>query len=939
VPLDVTPDMAVHIHTLDNGLCVYLAENHDEPWISCRVAVRAGAAQEPVEATGLAHYLEHMLANKGSRALGTRNAEAERPLLDQIRALYEQLRKHELGSPQRAATLAEIDGVNQRANHWAIANELKQAYGLLGARRLNASTSHDRTVYTVDIPSNRLPAWALLEGDRFSAPVFRGFPTELETIVEEKNRALDNPSRVLHRATMGLLWAGHPYARDVLGEVAHLLCPSILETERFFARWYVPNNMAVILVGDLDPAAALTLVEDNFGGLEARELPAYTSPVPALSSGTQQVQIQHHGDPELRLVWRTVPRSHEDAEALILADMMLNNSSTGLLDTRLTQRQKVRGAGSFPGMRVQGGTQTVWGRPRIDQSLDEVEALLREQVQALCEGDFRDDDLEALIANFEVGELRRLESNQAQAALMIDAFVHGHSWPAVRGRVARLATLGREQVSDAARRWLGEDLVVARRVEGDPEVTKIPVFGLSELELDDSSRSALFQRATTLPGPKLEVQVLAQDQHYTLETTSQGRIYRAANPNNDLFQLTVRRELGSAHDPVLAKALALWGQAGVGELDLEGYRRALFHEAAGMAVDCRRQQTDISLAGRACSLPRILPLIRARLSAPVLSDQVRRRWAEDLVGKRKQRIETAGFKFQALKQWALRGPDSPYLAEALSNKAVLDLGLDALRSAPGQLRQVEQTVFYAGPHSREEVYALLGLDSADTLAPALAPAYRAQRYTSHSGTRIYVIDHEAAQTQIGLYLPARRFDSADSALYRLFQDYMGGPAGLVFQELRESRGLAYTAQGGFGSGARLGDDNLVWARAASRPDRTAEAVTLLLDLYRSFPAQTQRFERAQASAIEKLIGTRIRFRGFGLTAEAWRLRGLEGDPRPQVLAALRELDLDALSSFAAPLANAGAAVVLAGDTRHMDMDALARLGDIELLTLDDLVAY
>lgn len=945
---DATPEMAVQIHTLANGLSVYLAENHDEPWISCRVAVRAGAAQEPQHATGLAHYLEHMLANKGTRALGTRDPDAERPHLDRLRSLYEALRDTDGAdgngeADRRAALLAEIDDANQAANRWAIPNELKQAYGLLGARGLNAYTSHDRTVYTVDIPRNRLQAWAMLEGDRFASPVFRGFPTELETIIEEKNRALDNPNRGLLMEANARLWAGHPYSRDVLGAVEHLMNPSIAATEAFFRQWYVANNMAVVLAGDLDPDEALALVSAYFGDLPRGELPTHGAPVPTLPSGEQRFEITHHGDPEVRLVWRTVAREHEDAEALMLADMMLDNNSTGLLNTRLEQRQLVRAAGSFPGLRIQGGSQTVWGRPRIDQSLDEVEALLRAQVAALRDGDFREDDLRALIANFEVGELRRLESNSAQAALMLDAFTHGRSWDRVRSQLARLATLGRDQVVEAARRWLGDDVVVGRRREGEPRVTKIPVFGLRELDLDSDSHSPLFETVTTLDTPPLDVQILVAGEHFEVVDRPMpgvARLYWAANPNNDLYQLSMRRYVGAAHDPVLSKGLDLWGRAGVGELDLEGYRRTLFHRAAAIAVDCRRQQTTASIAGRAHTLPELLPLLRERLERPVIGEHERGRWASDLVGKRKQRSETAKFKFGALKQWALRGDQSPYLAEALSNDAVLALELDTLRAAPADLRRYDSVVMYAGTHSLEAVRELLATHFAD-VEGAATPDYQPTVFQALTGTRIFVVHAEAAQASVGVYIPSERYDPRRSPVYRLFHEYMGGPAGLVFQELREARGLAYSAHGGHSAGARLGDQNLVWASAASRPDRVVEAATVMLDLLRGPPLHSARFDRARGSAIEKVTSGRVRFRGFGATAESWRLRGLDIDPRPRVLAALRrgDLGLDALREFASPLADSGAAVVVAGDTSQIDLDALGRLGTVETRTLAELVAY
>nr|WP_255216541.1 insulinase family protein [Pseudenhygromyxa sp. WMMC2535] len=944
--------MTVHQHTLDNGLRVYIAENHDEPWISCRVAVRAGAAQEPAGATGLAHYLEHMLANKGSRRLGTRDPVAERKHLVRLRELYEQLRAIDPAvpgdpgaprDPARAELLAQIDAANLTVNRWAIANELKQAYGLLGARGLNAYTSHDRTVFTVDIPANRVEAWAMLEGDRFADPVFRGFPTELETIIEERNRALDNPGRVLARAGAQRIWAGHPYARDVLGEVQDLLRPSIAETEAFFQRWYVPNNMAVILAGDLDPAATLELIRAHFGGLAPGELSAYTQPMPPLAEGEQRVDVVHRGDPEVRLLWRTVARTHEDAEALMLADMMLSNSATGLLDTRLEQRQAVRAAGSFPGMRYQGGCQTVWGRPRIDQSLEQVEALLREQVAALRAGDFRTDDLEALIANFEVGELRRLENTAAQASLLLDTWFHDWDWSWVCARLDRLAAIDRDQLVEAAQRWLGEDMVVARRTAGEPEVEQIPVFGLSELRLDSDSHSPLFRAVTSLPSTELDVQILSRGEHFEVEQTPAGLLYRSPNPSNDLFHLTFRRYVGSAHDPALAKGLDLWRRAGVGALDLEGYRRTLFHAAAATSLDCRRQQTDLSLAGRAKVLGEVLPLVVDRLRSPVIGEDERQRWAEEVVGKRQQRRDTTDFKFNCLKQWALRGEDSPYLREALTNDAVLALELPALRRSTDALLGYEQVCFYAGPHPRDELVELLGLGlptDGSPSAPALpAPAYQPTRYVAHSGTRLFLLHQEAAQTRVGVYLPSAAYDPARSAVYRLFHEYVGGQAGLIFQEVREARGLAYSAHGGHSAGARLGDHNLIWATAASRPERAAETAAVLLGLLRELPAHERRFERARGSAIEKLVGSRVRFRGYGFTAEDWRLRGLDEDPRPRVLAELRHLGLADLLHFAEPLEQAGAAVVLVGDTTAMDMAALAGLGELERRELDELVAY
>lgn len=927
--------MPLELHVLDNGLHVYLSENHEEPWISCRVVVRAGAAHEPEHATGLAHYLEHMLANKGTRRLGTRDAVAERPHYERLRELYEQLRSP--AAHDRAALLREIDRESLALGRYAIANELKQAYGLFGAQGLNAFTSHDRTVYTVDIPANRLEAWAMLEGDRFTAPVFRGFPTELETIIEEKNRALDDPARVLGSACASALHRGHVYARDVLGSIEHLQTPSLLETERFFASWYRPNNMAIVLTGDFEPGHALALVREHFGALEPAALPPGPSPLLAPIVGVERVEVVHQGDEEVRIAWRTVPRTHVDAEALMLADMLLDNDSTGLLDTRLEQTQKVRAAGAYSSLRVLAGSETVWGRPRVGQTLDEVEGLLREQVAALGRGDFQADDLAALIRNFEVGELRRLESNAARAALLIDVFTHGESWAHASTRLERLATIGRDAIVEVVGRYLGSDSIVARRRAGEPEIRKIPVFGLGELPLDSHSHSEFFTALVARPTPELPVQILREGEHFRVDTSAAGLRYHAANPLNDLVQLTWHFDRGSAHDPVLAKALALWSRAGVGTLDLEGFKRAMFHDAAGMSSDCRRWQTELTIACRAELLPRVLERVTTRLAAPVLREHERARWAEDLVGKRVQRRETTNFKVEVLKQYALRGAASPYLAEALSNAALLELRLPELLAKLALVPTLRRTSFYAGPHGRDELAAMLAPFERDaTLASEPPPPLR---YRVAPGTTIHLLHHEAAQTQLHVLMPGEPYSPDRAVLYRLFDEYVGGQAGLIFQEVRERRGLAYAAQGGHGAGARLGDQNLAWASAATRSDRAVEALALLLASLSELPAEPRRFERARRSTIEKLLGSRVRFRGFGFTAETWRQRGITADPRPALLAALRERNLDELLAFGRSLAAGGLAVALVGDLRPLDRDALGRLGQVVEHQLDALVAY
>src|SRR2546428_9266877 len=160
--------MAVQIYELDNGLKVYLTENHETPRFEAQIGVRAGSKHDPAESTGLAHYLEHMLF-KGTTRLGTLDYEKEKPHLDLIIELY-QKHFHETDPEKRKAIYAEINRESQKAAQFEIPNEMDKLYKAMGEEGLNAHTWHEETVYQVNLPRNRLEQWAILESERFQHP-------------------------------------------------------------------------------------------------------------------------------------------------------------------------------------------------------------------------------------------------------------------------------------------------------------------------------------------------------------------------------------------------------------------------------------------------------------------------------------------------------------------------------------------------------------------------------------------------------------------------------------------------------------------------------------------------------------------------------------------------------------------------------------------------
>ena len=233
------------------------------PRFYAEIAVRAGSKNDPPETTGLAHYFEHLMF-KGTAHMGTLDYTKEKPLLDKIEALYEAHFKEE-DPEKRKALYAEIDKTAQQAAAYAVPNEMDRVYDAMGARDLNAHTWLEETVYKVDLPSNRFAQWAAVESDRFTHPVFRLFPTELEVVYEEKNRSMDNKQRVIGEAVNALLYKKHPYGQETtLGRPEHLKRPSIRNIRNFFETWYAPNNMAICISGDVETQEVIKTIDQYF---------------------------------------------------------------------------------------------------------------------------------------------------------------------------------------------------------------------------------------------------------------------------------------------------------------------------------------------------------------------------------------------------------------------------------------------------------------------------------------------------------------------------------------------------------------------------------------------------------------------------------------------------------------------------------------------------
>ena len=926
--------MAVTIARLPNGLTVYLSPNRGQPRISAWIATRAGSKNDPPDSTGMAHYLEHMMF-KGTTKLGTLDAAKESAHLDKIRALYES--RFKTADPAARARIdKKIDAENVAAAAFAAPNEIDKFYRTIGGRGLNAFTSQEQTVFHVNIPANRLEAWAAVESERFQHPVFRLFPTELEAVYEEKNRSLDNASAVLSEELAKDLYKSHPYGAAILGTVAHLKNPSLTKMYEFHDRWYAPNNMAIALSGDFDRESALELINLRFGAWPARPLaalPRWPLPTP---QGVERREVRFEAEEKVAICWPTVPASDPDADALTILDMAMDNSAAGLMNLRLNQALKVKSSGSYPQLRNDAGDWTAWAVPKKGQTLEEAEGLLLQTVEALKNGEFGDDDLAAIVADFEIGQKRRLESNEDRAAAMIESFAAVEPWERSVERLERLRRVTKGDVVRVARRYLGANRVVVYRRNAKADLAHIDKPRFTQLNIDPSRRSDFLKNALAIPAAPIQPRWLVAGRDYQVSPVSGGRVYASKNPYNDLFSLTVREERGRLRERTLCAALDLLSLSGAGPYSAEDFKKKLYALGTTVSYSCDERTSAVRVEGVDRNFWPSLELINARFDWPNVSSGTLARLIDVSLGDREDEKRDPGAVHAALGEFAQRGRQSEVLTR-LTNDELKELDESRLKALIRDWPAWQRRVGYAGPRSAAEVAKLLERGGTFKTAPPREPL----RYSQPARARVLFANRAMAQARIGFFAADEIFDPARFVDYQFYSQYMGGGmSSVIFQEVREARALAYAASGGHSTSADKGDETKAWAFLGCQADKAPEASELMLKLLRDFPSSTKRFEETARAVEEDYRANALKYDAVPAALMDWEDQGLtDGDPRPRRFERALKYSLPELEAFAKHFADRPMAVWILGDRERVGLDRLKTLGDFEEKGLDALFPY
>jgi len=935
--------LKTRIYTLDNGLKVYLSVNDEKPRIQTYIAVRTGSKNDPAETTGLAHYLEHLMF-KGTSRFGVTDPAAEKPYLDKIQALYEEYRTL-TDAEARRQKYHEIDSISQLAAKFFIPNEYDKLMSIIGAQGTNAYTSNDVTCYTEDIPSNEVENWAKIQGERFQNMTIRGFHTELEAVYEEYNIHLSYDSDKQFDALMAKLYPTHPYGtQTTIGTQEHLKNPSITNIKNYFSKWYVPNNVAICMAGDLNPDEVIAIIDKYFGSWKPGNDVAQPT-FPALQPITAPIDTTVVGleAENIWLGWRFDKAASLQNDTLKMVKSILYNGTAGLIDLDIVQKMKMLSAYGLAESMMDHSFLVVLGTPKEGQTLDDVKALLLTEIDKLKRGDFPDDLVQSVINNYKLNYYNSLESNSWRANEYVESFINGEPWEQHVGRFERFCRLTKKDVVDFANRHLLDNYVAVYKRQGnDTTQKKIDKPAITPIPTNRDLMSQFVKDIKNTKVKPIEPRFVDFKKDLTFaETKKKLPMLYVKNTENGCFQLNFKYDLGQENDVRYDYAAGYIDYLGTDKLSAEQLKQQFYKLACECGVSVEDREMYVYLNGLSENMPQALALLEDLLQNAKVDNEAYEKFIGVLEKTRQDNKLNQSYNFYYLINYGMYGPRNS-MRDALSAEQLRKINPQTLLDMLKNLSQYKHEVHYYGPMSVSDVSKIITKEH--RMAKDLIAAPEARHYTSETTpeNEVLIAPYDAKNIYMRMvHNEQRQWHPEEAAVQSLFNEYYGGGMNtIVFQELREARGLAYNAYAAYVRPEYKDQSEYFFTHIITQNDKMMDCVRQFNNILDTIPQSDAAFAIAKDALTKRLASERKT--KFGII-NAWlaaRNRGIDYDINERIYNALPNITLQDVVRFEQQnIANKPYRYVILGDEKELDIKALEKIAPIKRLTTEEIFGY
>ncbi len=922
----------VETYTLKNGLTVYLNVDHTMPMVHGMVVTKGGAKRDPADATGVAHYFEHMMF-KGTDKIGTIDYTKEKVYLDSISDLYDKLGQT-TDDDKRLEIQKEINRVSIAASDYAIPNEVDKILGNMGGKNLNAGTSYEYIVYYNSFPSNQITKWLEVYYERFRNPVFRLFQSELETIYEEKNMNADDPIGSMFEKFYTEFYPNSAYGQHpVIGTTEHLKNPSLSRMQEYYDKYYVAKNMALILSGDFDPATVKPIIEEKFSKWRSGSVPPKLNFKEKPFAGRVQVSKRLTPIKIGILGFRACPKGNPDELSLeVCAGILSNESSTGLLD-KLRNNNKIMFAGVMNDFHEELGGSFVFMVPKIvGQSLKSAEKEVMAQLQKLKSGDFSDDLFKGVKTEMKKQKLQDLEDMRWRTYAIMDAFVYGEKWDDILNQAKKIDKLTKDDIIKIANKYYNDNYLAFYSKMGFPKKDKIDKPPFKSVPAKNAeAKSDYAKMIKEMPTIEMKPKFIDFKKDVNIvDITPDVKAFVTPNPINDIFSLRIVFGKGSYNDPLVDQATSAFEYLSPKGESLNDFKNELQLIGCSYYAYNNLSKTTININGLEENLDKTIALINKVFTNASIEQKHLKNLYQDYKMDQKFEKKDISTKSDALADYALYGNQSEYLSR-LTAKEVKELTPEKIIDKFNDIKGYQFELHYCGKIDADKFVDIFknNFTIADTYKKSKG-IIELPRNVVTENTIMFVDDKKAIQSHIDIFVEGTVNNEESRIQEAAFNDYVGGSmASIIFQEIREFRSLAYGAWGRYRTSFYFDKPGYFRGGLTTQADKTTDALEIYDSILIDLPQKPNRIEEVRNDLTLSINAQQPSFRYKSMSVSRWLKQGFTEDPRKTRYSAYKNVEFsDIMNFYKVNVKGKPWLVTIVGDKKRINMDELAKYGKI-----------
>jgi predicted Zn-dependent peptidase len=620
---------------------------------------------------------------------------------------------------------------------------------------------------------------------------------------------------------------------------------------------------------------------------------------------------------------------------------MLNNGKAGLIDLNLLQKQKVLDAGCYIDALADYSVFEMSGTPKEGQTLDEVKDLLLDQLSLLKKGEFDEELLQAVINNFKLNQYYQQQSPRYTAYILLNSFINNIPWKDEVGTIDFQSKLTKQDIVDFCNKFFNNNYAIVYKREGKPGDRKIEKPTITPISTNRDTESDFLATIKARTVKPIEPVFIDYDKDMSKLTVKNNipLLYKQNNIN-PLFFLCYVFEMGNNNDKVLGTAFSYLDYLGTSKHTAEEIKSEFYKMACSFGVFASNDRVYVYVRGLSDNFEKAMDLLEERLADAQADMEVYAGLVDDILKERADDKLDQYTNFSKLRNYATYGAFSP-ATNLLSKTELQAMNPEELVNRTKNLKNYEHRVMYYGPLSEQQITTLI--NEKHLVAEQLLPVPEAIQFVQQEVTQnsVLLAEYDAKQIYMAMMYKGGGFDKNMEPIRCLYNEYFGGGmSSIVFQEMREARGLAYSAWAGYQRPVKPQYSYYIMSSIATQSDKMMDAIGAFMEILNEMPQSQKAFDIAKENMITNIRTERILREDILWTYLNDEEYGYSTDSRKNIFDNVQNMTLDDVVAFKKQyVKDRPYTYCILGDSKDLDLKSLGNIGKIKKLTQEEIFGY